>query len=137
MNVSTPATSIRTLNELDHVRIAKLLDSSNPAHAELLEVLDQADLVAPADIGADVVTMRSRVRLVDQPSGQARELAVVYPAEADAALGQVSVLSPYGAALLGRKIGEVAQLSLPDGRAVEVRVDAVLFQPEASGEFLR
>lgn len=137
MNVLSSDTAIRTLNELDHVRIAKLLDGGNAVHATMQSLLDNADLVAPADMAPDVVTMRSRVRVAETSGADARELTLVYPAEADAAHGQVSVLSPIGTALLGLKVGEVGRWTLPDGGSAALCVQAVLFQPEASGEYLR
>lgn len=137
MNVLSSDAAIRTLNELDHVRIAKLLDAGNAAHAAMQSLLDNADLVAPAEMAPDVVTMRSRVRVSEVSGADARELTLVYPAEADATRGQVSVLSPIGTALLGLKVGEVGRWPLPDGGQAALRVQAVLFQPEASGEYLR
>lgn len=137
MNVVSTAAVIRTLSELDHVRIAKLVDAGNPAHAGVQSVLDDADLVAPADMAPDVVTMRSRVRVADASGADLRELTLVYPAEADATQGHVSVLSPIGTALLGAKVGEMARWALPDGRAAALQVQALLFQPEASGDYLR
>ncbi|MGV3494283.1 MAG: nucleoside diphosphate kinase regulator [Ramlibacter sp.] len=136
MNVPSAA-PIRTLNELDHVRIGKLVAAGDSAHAALQGLLDNADLLAPERMPADIVTMRSRVRVVDPGSTAPRELTLAYPAEADVTQGQVSVLSPIGTALLGRKVGELAQWTLPDGRTAAVRVEALLFQPEASGEYLR
>jgi regulator of nucleoside diphosphate kinase len=137
MNVVSTAAVIRTLSELDHVRVAKLVDAGNPAHADVQALLDNADLVAPTDMAPDVVTMRSRVRVADASGAGPRELTLVYPSEADAAQGQVSVLSPIGTALLGAKVGEMARWALPDGRAAALQVQALLFQPEASGEYLR
>lgn len=134
---SVSSAAIRLINELDHVRLAKWLDGANPAHARLQELLDNADLVAPAAMGPDVVTMRSRVRVAELDGGAPREIVLCYPDEADAAQGHVSVLSPVGTALLGLKAGETAQWALPDGRSAALRVEAVLFQPEASGELLR
>lgn len=136
MKSPSPAT-IRVLNELDHVRVAKLLDAGQPAHARLQEILDNADLVAPAEMTPDRVTMRSRVRVAEPTEGGPREITLCYPDEADAGQGHVSVLSPIGTALLGLRVGDVAEWTLPGGRSVVLRVEAVLFQPEASGELLR
>lgn len=130
-------TPIRTLNELDHVRIAKLLDAGNPAHTPIQEVLDHADQLPPAEMPVDVVTMRSRVRVTEVDGSAPRDISVVYPAEADAAAGRISVLSPLGAALLGLQVGALAQWTSPDGRPAALRVEALLFQPEAAGEYLR
>ncbi|KQP14082.1 nucleoside diphosphate kinase regulator [Pseudorhodoferax sp. Leaf267] len=137
MNVLSPTNAVRTLNELDHVRIAKLVDAGDAAHAQVQSLLDNADLLAPAEMPADVVTMRSRVRVAELTGADPREIVLSYPAEADAAQGHVSVLSPVGTGLLGMKAGEVAEWTLPDGRAAALRVQAVVFQPEASGDYLR
>jgi regulator of nucleoside diphosphate kinase len=136
MNVVSSAV-IRVINELDHVRIAKLLESANAAHADLQDLLDNADLVAPSEMAPDVVTMRSRVRVAETNGSDPREIVLSYPDEADAAQGHVSVLSPAGTALLGLKAGDVAGWVMPGGRSSSVRIEAVLFQPEASGELLR
>jgi regulator of nucleoside diphosphate kinase len=58
---------------------------------------------------------------------------VVYPEEADAAKGRVSVLSPIGNALLGMKVGQVTNLRLPRGGERALRVLRILYQPEAEG----
>lgn len=138
MNPQSPvsATQVRCVNELDHVRIAKLVDGKT-AHARLQELLDNADLVSPAEMAPDVVTMRSRVRVSELDGSDPREITLSYPDEADAAQGHVSVLSPVGTALLGIKAGDVASWTLPDGREAALRVQAIAFQPEASGEYLR
>jgi pimeloyl-ACP methyl ester carboxylesterase len=57
------------------------------------------------------------------------------PADAEPDAGFVSVLSPVGAALLGRRVGSRASWVTPDGRRHEAEIVAVLFQPEASGDY--
>lgn len=133
----------RTLTELDHVRISRLLQRSARAPLEaaplpgtpLREVLEQADLVSSQEVPADIVTMYSRVTVEDTRDGQQRTLTLCYPEDADAAAGFVSVLSPIGAALLGRRVGEVATPASPAGDAAPLRLVEILFQPEASGDF--
>jgi hypothetical protein len=53
----------------------------------------------------DVVTMYSQVLLQDTRSGQRNTLTLCYPADAEPAVGFVSVLSPVGSALLGLRVG--------------------------------
>jgi regulator of nucleoside diphosphate kinase len=53
----------------------------------------------------------------------------VFPADADIANGKISVLTPLGAALLGRREGETFSYESPGGK-VDVRVDGVEYQPE-------
>lgn len=133
------AASIRIVTELDSARLFGLLRrqaSSAPAARAVIDVIDSADLVAPQDVAADVVTMQSLVIVADLASGQQRELALCYPADADAGAGRLSVLSPVGLSLLGRRAGDVAQWTMPDGTQGAARIVEVLFQPEASGDYL-
>lgn len=133
----------RTLTELDHVRITLLLQRAARAPLDaaplpgtpLRDVLEQADLVPSREVPADIVTMYSRVTVEDTRDGQRRTLTLCYPEDADAAGGFVSVLSPIGAALLGRRVGELATPASPTGDAAPLRLVEILFQPEASGDF--
>ena len=47
----------------------------------------------------------------------------------------ISVLSPVGAALLGLRVGDTARWTGPGGQRGSARVSALLFQPEASGDY--
>lgn len=129
----------RTLTELDHVRLEHLIrrtEASGGTVAVPLEALmDTAEIVPSRSVAADVVTVNSRVQVADPASGESHELTVCWPADADVATGRVSVLSPVGAGLLGQRAGGVARWSAPDGAAHLVDVVAVLYQPEASGDY--
>ena len=125
----------RTLTELDHARLAKYADGLQASAIQ--SVLDNAELVAPSEIAADVVTMRSRVQVVE-PTGNhlQRTLTLSYPLDADPATGCISVLSPVGTALLGLRAGDMANWIAPDGTGGQLQIAAVAYQPEASGEHL-
>ncbi len=131
----------RTLTELDHVRLSRLLrrqSGSMPPRAssrQMDELLDAAQVVPAREIAPDVVTMYSQVLLRDAHSGADSKLTLVYPADAEPAAGFVSVLSPVGRALLGLRVGEAAHWSSPDAAAHAAEVVALLFQPEASGDY--
>ena len=142
MPISSPSSSpvaapVRVLTELDHARVARCVAQRAQAPAAVQSLLDDAELVPSASVAPDIVTMRSRVRVSELSGASPRELTLSYPDEADAAQGQVSVLSPVGTALWGVQAGAVARWSQPDGQAAALRVQAVLFQPEASGDYLR
>jgi regulator of nucleoside diphosphate kinase len=47
----------------------------------------------------------------------------------------VSVLSPIGLSLLGQQVGATARWESPDGTERMAEVEAILFQPEASGDY--
>lgn len=127
------------LTDLDQRRLELLLDveqrNENMQHyVEMLrELLDTAVTMPSERIPPDVVTMNSVVRYEDELSHGMGEITLVYPADADPANGMVSILSPFGNALLGLRVGETGLLRLPSGEQRRIKVLAVLYQPEASG----
>lgn len=123
-----------TLTELDHVRLAALARRGSPMPASLSERLDGAEIVPSRQVPPDVVTMYARLQFADA-EGRRRALVVCYPDDAEPEAGFVSVLSPLGAALIGCRAGDEVAWLTPDGRCHTGRIDAVDFQPEASGDF--
>lgn len=133
----TPTVPVRTLTELDHLRLTRLLERHPAAAPALAEVLEHADLLPSPQIAPDTVTMNSCVRVADPRTGAERQLTLCYPAEADPATGRLSVLSPAGAGLLGLRAGQRAAWCGPDGQPLAVDLRAIVYQPEASGDLLR
>jgi len=135
----TSTTLARTLTELDHVRLAALLRRRPDAGATaLLDCLDAADLVPSREIGPDIVTMYSQLLLADPADGSAasrRKLTLCYPDDADPDQGFISVLSPLGSALIGLRVGDIARWRIPTGEERALEIVALLFQPEASGDY--
>nr|WP_316639317.1 GreA/GreB family elongation factor [uncultured Roseateles sp.] len=130
----------RTLTELDHTRLLKLTRQmrSGPAQGEAEDIegaLEMARLVPSRSVSPDVVTMYSQVRLQDSLTGSRFQLTLCYPSDADPSAGFVSVMSPVGASLLGLGVGATARWITPSGEARAAEVLAVLFQPEASGDY--
>ncbi|ETS32895.1 MULTISPECIES: nucleoside diphosphate kinase regulator [Photorhabdus] len=129
------------INELDAERLDSLLEQ--PAFADtsiadaLNEELDRAEIVPPAEIPSDVVTMNSRVRFLDLTSSEERVRTLVYPASLQDSSDQLSVMAPLGAALLGLRIGDEISWKLPNGEETRVKVLELLYQPEAAGEYHR
>jgi len=58
--------------------------------------LDRAEIVDPKNIPANVITMRTTVRLKDLVSGDENTYSLVFPTEADFSQGKISVLAPIG-----------------------------------------
>ncbi len=106
-------------------------------HALLLSELERADVVASRDVPPDVVTMNSRVVFEDVTRGTTTEITIVFPHDADAQRGRVSVLAPVGTALLGLAQGDSIVWPFPDGSSRCLRVVEVTFQPEADGSGAR
>jgi regulator of nucleoside diphosphate kinase len=103
---------------------------------KLEEELDRADIVDPRDMPPDVITMRSTVRLKDLVNGEANTYSLVFPTEADFTQGKISVLAPIGTAILGYRRGDTIEWPVPSGLR-RLKVDEILYQPEASGDFDR
>ncbi|MDP3522582.1 MAG: GreA/GreB family elongation factor [Hydrogenophaga sp.] len=120
------------LTKLDHGRLFKLHGGQPPE--PLTDVLDSAELVESAHVRPDVVTLYSQV-LVTHDDGEQRKLTLCYPEDAEPSEGFISVLSPVGLALLGRCVGSHAHWTLPSGKQRVLSIDAVLFQPESSGDY--
>lgn len=72
--------------------------------------------VIDGEAGAEgVVALGSRIMLKDLESGDTFECTIVGSAEADPAEAKISNESPVGRAVLGRKSGEVVEVSAPVG----------------------
>lgn len=129
------------INELDAERIDRLLEqpvfASLPVAAALNDELDRAQMCAPQDMPADVVTMNSQVKFRDLATGEVRTRTLVYPANMTDSSTQLSVLAPVGAALIGLRIGDTIHWELPGGIATHLEVLELIWQPEAAGEYLR
>ncbi len=126
------------ITDFDLARLQALLDQTDPddasrqeGAAQLQTLLATADVVPSRAIPDDVVTLNSKVRVQDDRSDQSMVLSLVFPFEdvsdETANEASVSVLSPMGTSLLGRRVGERIEKSL--------RVDALLYQPEAAGDY--
>jgi regulator of nucleoside diphosphate kinase len=126
-----------TITEQDARRLSSLVsihgEVDADAVASLQEELERAVVVAAANVDASVVTMSSRVACRDD-AGALRELQVVYPRQADAAAGRISVLAPLGRALLGAAVGDSIEV-VGRGKARTWCIEAIRYQPEAAGDY--
>lgn len=92
--------------------------------------LDSATVLEPEDIPADVVTMNSRVRLLDVNDDFIRVWTLVYPGSATSESGKLSVLAPLGLAILGCRAGNRVEWPVPSGWA-RISILKLTYQPEA------
>jgi regulator of nucleoside diphosphate kinase len=82
----------------------------------LEEEIERARIVPPEQMPPNVVTMRSRVRIVDMRTGEQLVYQIVYPHEANYAAQKISILAPIGMALLGYAAGTEIEWQVPSGR---------------------
>ncbi|MGH2396654.1 MAG: GreA/GreB family elongation factor [Polaromonas sp.] len=123
----------RTLTELDFARLTKRLHGRIPS--ELADLLAATEVVGSRLVPADVVTMYSQVELIALDTRRRQTLTICYPEDAEPAAGFISVLSPVGTSLLGLKAGSTARWCTPSGEEGSAELAAILFQPEASGDY--
>jgi regulator of nucleoside diphosphate kinase len=123
------------LRELLSERLKSRSESEQDQRA-LAEELDRATVVAPEAVPADTVTMNSTVRVEIVGSPEQVTWTIVYPHEASADEGRISVLAPLGTALMGYREGDTLEWNVPAGRR-RYRVIEVIHQPEAAGEWDR
>jgi len=129
------------VTEPDYHRLSALIETTRERNGVDIEYLkkleaelDRAEIVDSKDIPDDVITMRSRVRLQDLGTGEANTYSLVFPTEADFNEGKISILAPIGTAILGYKSGDTIEWSVPSGLR-RIKVDEVLYQPEATGDY--
>ena len=127
------------VSEQDLNRLETMLEHQSkltPTMEHLEEELARANVVAPQDVPANVVTMNARVLVIIAPETTATEITLVYPHDFRGDKGQVNVLAPVGAAILGLSEGQEIEWPQPDGHLMKVKIERVLYQPEREGNYL-
>lgn len=95
-----------------------------PHFARLARELAEARVVESSDIPDDIVTLYSRVRWTALDTNREGEGILVFPAEVRNLEDRISVLSPFGLALIGEQEGTVITYEAPGG-TYQVRIDRV------------
>ena len=84
---------------------------------KLESMIRRAVIIDESKIDSNVVTIGSIVKVNDMDFEEEVEYTIVGSAEADPYEGKISNESPVGKALLGRTIGDVVDVQVPDGVA--------------------
>ncbi|MFZ5430172.1 MAG: nucleoside diphosphate kinase regulator [Bacteroidota bacterium] len=129
------------ITHLDYQRLNNLIQSMKSRtkddlqNLEVLEnEIDRAKRIEPRKITPEVVTMNSEIELMDMDTKRKMKFRLVYPQDADFRAGRLSVLSPLGSALIGYSVGTEVSFKVPAGLK-QVRIEKILYQPEANGEY--
>ena len=83
--------------------------------AKLKQVVGNARVIDEAKIDTSKVSILSKVKIKNRGNGMEVSYTLVSEEEADLKTGKISVKSPIGMGLLGKKIGEVALVQAPAG----------------------
>lgn len=139
MKKNKQASSIQ-ITRFDKTRLMRLLRSLDAAQEnrdeleDLERELERGIEVDSTDVGSDVVTMNSTVRVTDLDANTTHLYTIVFPSDADFEKGRISILSPLGTALLGYRAGDVVTWEMPRGTR-KLRIEELVYQPEAAGDF--
>lgn len=90
----------------------------------LQKILQYSRVIDTDALPKDSVSLLSRVEFTNLSSGIRMTYTVVSPHEMDLQNGKISCKSPLGAALMGKKVGEVADVPAPAG-TFQVRIEKI------------
>ncbi|WP_010240164.1 transcription elongation factor GreA [Clostridium arbusti] len=82
---------------------------------QLENMLKNATIVDESDIPKDKVNVGSLVKVKDYEFDEEVNFLIVGSAEADPLANKISNESPIGSALIGKKVGEIVEVQVPDG----------------------
>jgi regulator of nucleoside diphosphate kinase len=129
------------ITELDRKHLIDLITNAESGEyrgsiylEKLRGELNRATIVLPQEIPGDVITMNSKVALLDLDTQERETYTLVYPENANSAEGRISILAPIGTAMLGYRVGDVFEWEVPAGKR-RLKVDKILYQPEAEGDY--
>ena len=83
--------------------------------SKLEETLSNARVIDESQLDNSKVLVLSKVKIKNQLNGMEMDYTLVADGEADLASGKISVNSPIGKGLLGKSVGDVAQINIPSG----------------------
>ena len=83
--------------------------------AKLEEVLSNARIIDESQLDVSKILVLSKVKIKNQTNGMEMDYTLVADGEANLAAGKISVNSPIGKGLLGKSVGDLAEIQVPNG----------------------
>ena len=87
-------------------------------------VLEFARVIDTSRLGSDKVGLLSKVEITNQASHARMAYTLVSPHEANMKEGKISIKSPIGQALLGKKVGDVVDVRVPAG-IIRLKIESI------------
>lgn len=104
---------------------AKEAQGHHEARIALLEnAVANSRIIDKSSMDTSKVTILTKVQMLNLKTKKSIEYQIVSENEADLKLGKISVSSPIGKGLLGKKVGEVAEVITPGG-TIEFKVEKI------------
>ena len=92
----------------------------------LQKVLEHSRVIDPDALPKDRVSLLSKVEFTNLATNKRMKFEIVSPHEMDLEAGKISLKSPIGAALMGKKVGEIAEAQVPAG-TLRLRIESISF----------
>ena len=83
--------------------------------SKMEEVVSNARIIDESTLDVSKALVLSNVKIKNQSNGMELQYKLVAESEADLKTGKISVTSPIGKGLLGKKVGEIAEIIVPNG----------------------
>jgi transcription elongation factor GreA len=83
--------------------------------AELEDKVARAEIIDPKKLSGKQVMFGATVTLVDEDTDEKAKYQIVGPDESDIGSGRISISSPLARALIGKSVGDSAEVSTPGG----------------------
>lgn len=90
----------------------------------LQKVLEHSRVIDPDVLPKDRVCLLSRVEFTNLSTNIRMKFQIVSPHEMNLEAGKISLKSPIGAALIGKKVGEIAEARVPSG-TLRLRIENI------------
>ena len=90
----------------------------------LQKVLEHSRVIDPDNLPKDRVCLLSRVEFTNLSTNTRMKVEIVSPHEMNLEAGKISLKSPIGAALMGKKVGEIAEVQVPSG-ILRLRIESI------------
>lgn len=90
----------------------------------LQKILENSRVIDPDTLPKDRVSLLSRVEFTNLTTNARMTFEIVSPHEMDLEAGKISLKSPIGAALMGKKVGETVEVRVPSG-ILRLRIDSI------------
>jgi transcription elongation factor GreA len=84
--------------------------------AKMEDLVANARIIDESTLDLSKALVLSTVKIKNQANGMELKYTLVAESEADLKTGKISVTSPIGKGLLGKKVGELAEISVPNGK---------------------
>ena len=116
---------------------AKKFRGENESRIRYLErVLKTAEIISD-ESKEDEVGMNNTVVIYDMDMQEEETLRIVTSMRGDMLNGQISIESPIGKALMGRRVGDIVTVNVDNGYSYQVEIRKIIKENDESGDRIR